>query len=190
MTHFALKLVAASFAALPLVACADIGQGELLTSQGLEGGEAVPGDETPAQGDAEIGGEIDEGVGEDGDDDDACRCEFTTYNLDVRTGDTFVLSRFLSCGVDRGGAVFAYEEGDETFGLVEFNADLPVTITPEVAAGGEDGEGEYRLSLFALDGDEVDHITIRIDHDDVSDVGPNDATAPAPGPCGSAAAPL
>lgn len=137
---------------------------ESLAQLGLEGGELPPELSSP---------EDVEGDATDEPDDDACEeaegeCRFTTYNLDVRTGDTFVLSHFVSCGHAPGsGYTFAYEEG-APWNLDAFNADEPVTITDDDLDGGDDGR--YRLLLVDADGEELDHMTIRIDHDDESDV--------------------
>ena len=103
-------------------------------------------------------------------------CEFTTYNLDVRVGDQFILAHFVECEGPAGAFVFAYEDGED-WNLDAFNADELVTIVEADLLGGNKSEGRYRLSMLDAMGDEVDHMTIRIDHADQSDVG---ATHAAP----------
>ncbi len=112
---------------------------------------------------------------------DLSRCRFERYNLDVRVGDRFVLSNFLErCDGDAGvDFAFAYE-GDTTWNLAAFNADAVVEIVEADLEGGNHGDGEYRLDLVDARGRELDHATIRIDHDDRSDVRGGDDIAPAP----------
>jgi hypothetical protein len=109
-------------------------------------------------------------VTEEEGDDDACECEFTTYNLDVRVGDQFVLSNFVSCD---GLIRFDYEDGED-WNLDNFNTDRAVTIVESDLLAGNKSEGRYRLQLFDDTGEELDHMTIRINHDDESDIQPGD----------------
>lgn len=112
---------------------------------------------------------------------DVSDCRFDTYNIEVRTGDVFVLSNFVErCEGDAGtDYVFGYED-DETWNLTAFNTNTPITIVEADLDGGNHGDGEYRISLFDADGEELDHATIRIDHDDESDVREGDDLAPPP----------
>ena len=114
-------------------------------------------------------------------------CEFTTYNLDVRTGDTFVLARFLACVDPLASHTFVQEgDGAPWRHLDAINAGEPITITDADRAGGDHGPGEYRLFLIDdVTGDDVDHMTIRIDHDDESDIDVDAAHAQplVPGEC-------
>ncbi len=123
----------------------------------------------------------DAGVGEDGVP-CAVECRFSTYNLDVQVGDTFVLTHFLERCDGRLGANFAFAyDGDETWNLGAFNANEPVTITEADLAGGNKSEGEYRLNLVGPNGEELDHATIRVGHGDESDIRPGDEVPPALG---------
>ncbi len=104
-------------------------------------------------------------------------CEFTTYNLDVQVGDVFVLANFVDCDGAPGEFVFAYE-GAEDWNIDAFNTDLPVTITTIDLEGGNKGAGEYRLNMLDAHGEELDHMTIRINHGEDSDVTAADAVPP------------
>ncbi len=110
---------------------------------------------------------------------DLSRCEFERYNIDVRVSDRFVLTRFLEgcdgeIGVD---FAFAYED-DTTWNLTAFNTDEAVEIVEADLDGGNHGEGEYRIELVGADGASIDHATLRIDHDEESDVRPGDDLPP------------
>jgi hypothetical protein len=113
-----------------------------------------------------------------GEDDSHCRparlddCSFSTYNLDVQVGDKFILENFIEdcpgeLGVDM---VFGYEDG-ESWNLSAVNDNSAIEIVESDLNGGNHGEGEYRLFLLdASTGDVLDHITVRVGHDDESDI--------------------
>lgn len=112
---------------------------------------------------------------------DVSECRFERYNLDVRVGDRFVLANFVErCDGDAGTDFeFAYED-DTLWNLAAFNANAVVEIVEADLDDGNHGDGEYRLLLVDTEGRELDHATIRIDHDDDSDVRSGDDIAPAP----------
>ena len=94
---------------------------------------------------------------------DLSECRFTTYNLDVATGDRFVLSNFLEGCEGRVGVDFFFEyEAGETWNIDAFNSDGVVEILEADAEGGNHGDGEYRFQLVDGLGEELDHVTIRI----------------------------
>lgn len=142
----------------------------------MQGDAAVADDSLDTTGDDPDAGVPNDGVP------CAVECRFTTYNLDVQVGDTFVLTHFLERCDGRLGANFTFAyEGDETWNLAAFNANLPVTITEADLAGGNKGEGEYRLNLVGPGGEELDHATIRVGHGGESDIQPGDEVPPALG---------
>lgn len=108
-------------------------------------------------------------------------CRFDTYNLEVQVGDRFVITNFLErCGGQVGADfVFGYEDG-ETWNLDNFNRNGVVEIVEADLGGGNHGDGEYRVSLLSLSGDEMDHMTIRIGHGGESDIQPGDEIPPTP----------
>ncbi len=105
-------------------------------------------------------------------------CEFTTYNLDVEVGDRFVLSNFLSechgqIGIDLR---FEYED-QEAWNLEAFNTNQVIEIDQADLEGGNHGNGEYRFMMVTSEGEELDHMTIRIEHGD-SDIEKEHTQAP------------
>jgi hypothetical protein len=159
MRHFTLALTAA----LGLSGCSALDLAGSSRAGALSEGDAV---------EANLG---DEGVAAR-----TCRCRFTTYNLEVEVGDTFVLANFLSCGKDRGALRFV-ADGD-TLDLAALNADAPITISAGDAQSGNHGEGRHRIELVDESGDVVDKVTIRVD--DKSEIGAGAADAPAGCPVG------
>lgn len=89
---------------------------------------------------------------------------FTTYNLDVPVGHTWRIMDYVNApGLSLGSDFdFVYDDG-ETWHLADFNNNTPVTIVTADLAGGNHGEGEYRISLrYIATGELVDHMTIRV----------------------------
>lgn len=138
----------------------------------------VPSDGASTPAPQTIDGEDDPTAGEDDGDrvDVDCRseCEFTTYNLDVVVGDSFVLDHFVDCEDGPAPYVFGYEDGED-WNLAAFNSGQLVTILRSDLDGGNKGDGEYRFSMYDAHGEELDHMTIRIGHDDRSDIAPRHA---------------
>lgn len=138
-----------------------------------------------ASGDAAVAGSSDDGGHGSPSPQGTCgeigECRFDTYNLEVQVGDRFVITNFLErCGGEVGvDFVFGYE-GGETWNLDNFNRNGVVEIVEADLAGGNHGDGEYRVSLLSMSGDEMDHMTIRIGHGGESDIRPGDEIPPAP----------
>lgn len=110
---------------------------------------------------------------------DLSRCEFERYNVDLRVGDRFVLTNFLEgCRGDVGTDFFFEYEDGTTWNLAAFNVNAVVELVEADREGGPRGKGEFRIDLVGADGEEIDHATIRIDHDDESDVRPGDDVPP------------
>lgn len=163
-------------ALVPGCALFETGDGARLLGLGVDG-EGGPSTGLEENADADLG------AGDELGDGDLCasECRFSTYNLDVQPGDAFVLSRFVACAAPLALHRFAYE-GDETWHLDDMNADLPILVADADATGGDDGR--YRVLLVDADGEEVDHLTIRVGHGTESDIGPGDDAPRAAGACG------
>jgi hypothetical protein len=159
---------------------------------GLDGELGTPDSATDDDGTADQGGDNNDDAtgeivgGDDNsaddnsadDDSEACvaRCRFDRYNLDVRVGDTFVLTNFVTCPDVLAHHSFAADGGDWAQ-LDDANAGVAITITTDDAEGGNHGDGEWRINLVDERGEEVDHATIRVNHDDESDITAADAVA-------------
>ncbi len=90
--------------------------------------------------------------------------KFTTYNLDVKVGDTINILNYIETdGAVLGTDFELYYTDGETWHLIDFNNNSPVVLVNSDLSGGNKSEGEYRISLrFIGSDDSEDHMTIRI----------------------------
>ena len=104
--------------------------------------------------------------------------EFTTYNLDVRPGETFNLRNYVivkgspSTPIDWSAVSFTYTAAGANdppsppnWNLTNFNSGIPVTVTTaDAAAGGNSGTGQFRIYIVRNGvASYDDHAEIRVD---------------------------